>query len=364
MLPPVALRSLPALAMVAALALAPSTARAEESPAPAPAPSRARRALAVGAALVPGVIVRGAGHWVAHDRRTAKRLLVLEGVGLGLAAAGGLPLGVSGGAGETLPGLVLLLPGAGLLFTTIAADAWGAAGGACLAGTPAPPSALDVALGYTFVGDPRVPFANLATADAVLRHGRATSGASGWFGDGTWRVRGALGARLRGPRPGQHLPDISALDVEVSAAEERRADQGLRVATVEAGALARVDLARIGPSLRGTFATLGMGVGGERIRYTATAAADTSSLFTAHLGWGFVLGDGRARALEAELYYEHRRDTLAGGLTPPTSANGFVGYVGAAATAWRDRWGVSARVEVGSAYVLSFAARVRLPEMP
>ncbi|MBZ0234122.1 MAG: hypothetical protein K8M05_17460, partial [Deltaproteobacteria bacterium] len=147
-------------------------------------------------------------------------------------------------------------------------------------------------------------------------------------------------------------------------AEERRADQGVRVATGEVGVSARFDLVNIGPSLRGTFATIGAGLGAERIRYTAAGAADTSGLFSAHVGWGFVLGDGVTRALETELYYEHRRDTLAGGLTPPIAYNGFIGYVGAVTTAWRGRYGVSARIDVGSAYVLSLAAHVRLPELP
>lgn len=326
--------------------------------------SRTKRVVATSAAILPGLIVRGAGHWAIGERRTAKRLLVLEGVGLGLAALGGLPLGISGGADETLPGLVLLFPAAGLLFTTVAADAWGAAGGACIAGTPSPPPALEVAAGYTFVGDPRVPFANLATLDAHAWRGPVRAGASGWLGDGTWRARFDGGFRLRGPRPGERPDDTSAIDIVVAGAEERRTEQGLRVATGEVGAVARFDLVRIGPTLRGTFATIGMNVGGERIRYTASGVADTSSLFSGHVGWGFTLGDGRSRALETELYYEHRRDTLAGGLTLHLPYNGFVGYVGAVATGWRGRYGASARVDVGSAYVVSLAAHVRLRELP
>lgn len=355
-----------ALALAASTILATSTLAHAEQPEDPPPPTRARRALAAGAAIVPGVLVRGTGHWLVGERRTAKRLLVLEGVGLGLAALGGIPIGVTGGAEETLPGLVLLVPAVGLLFTSVAADVWGAAGGACIAGTPAPPPALDVAAGYTFVGDPHLPFANLATGAATVWRGPAHVRVSGWLGDGTWQARAVAGWRVHGPRPGERPHDTSALDVTAAAAEERRADQGLRVATGEVGARARFDLARIGPSLRGTFATLGIDLGAERIRYTlgGTGASDTSGLFSGHVGWGFALGDGAERALETELYYEHRRDTLAGGLTPPLAYNGFIGYVGAVTTAWRGRTGVSLRVDVGSAYVVSLAAHVRLPELP
>jgi hypothetical protein len=76
-----------------------------------------------------------------------------------------------------------------------------------------------------------------------------------------------------------------------------------------------------------------------------------------------VLGDGVARSLETELYYEHGRDTLAGGLTLRLPANGFIGYVGAVTTAWRGRYGASVRLDVGSAYVLALSARIRLPEL-
>jgi hypothetical protein len=190
------------------------------------------------------------------------------------------------------------------------------------------------------------------------------AGVAGWLGDGTWQARLRAGVRVHGPRPGEARDDTTSVDVTAAATEERRGEQGLRVAGSEVGVLARIDLAHVGPTLRGTFATIGLGFGAERIRYTATGAVDTSGLFSGHIGWGFALGDGRARALEAELYYEHRRDTLAGGLTPPLAYNGFIGYVGAVTTAWRGRYGASARVDVGSAYVVSLAAHVRLPELP
>jgi hypothetical protein len=338
-----------------------------ESVSPPRPPTRGRRVIATAAAILPGVIVRGSGHWLVDDRRTARRLLVIEGIGLGLAALGGIPLGISGGAEETLPGLALLVPATGLLVTTLAADIWGTAGGAGIAGTLAPPPALDVAAGYTFVGDPRVPFANLATVDATAWLGPAQLRASGWAGDAAWQARATAGVRVYGPRPrAAHAGDTSALDLTVSAAEERRAEQGLRIATGEAGVLARVDLARIGPTLHGTFATIGMGFGAERIRYTDSGAADTSGLMSARIGWGFVLGDmrGSARALETEIYYEHRRDTLAGGLTLHIPFNGFIGYLGVVTTAWQGRYGVSARIDAGSAYVATLAAHVRLPELP
>jgi hypothetical protein len=337
-----------ALVAVFAVALTvPSVARAEEPPAEAPPaedakppPSTARRALAITAAIV------------------------LEGIGLGLVAAGGLPIGLSGAAGETMPGLVLLLPGSALVFTTLAADVWGAAGGARLAGEPLAPDELQLALGYKMVGDPRVDFTNVATGDFDVRRTMILGSGSFWLGDGYWRVAGTAGVRLLGPRPGR-LPvsDGSSIDLTVTGAEESRSGDDYAVTTFDGGIRGRLDLFHVAPSLRGSFVRGGMGLGAERIRYTAVDAADVSGIVTAHFAWGFQVGDGHDRALEAELFYEHRRDTLAGGLTIPSSTNGFVGYFGATATGWRGLWGATATVEAGSAWIVSLAARYRIPEV-
>lgn len=356
-----------ALAAVLALALAaPVTARADEpAPAAPPPPSTARRALAITAAVVPGIVVRGAGHWTVRDRRAARRLLIIEGIGLGLAAAGAVPIALTGAAGETMPGLAVLVPGAGLLVGSLAADIWGAAGGAAVAGPPLAPHALELALGTAVLADPRVPFETLATAAVDVRRGAALGGVSGWVGDGAWQVGVSGGARVYGPRPGGPAPtDGTSLDLVLTAAEERRAAEDFTVTSFDAGVRARLDLFHVAPSLRGTFLRAGLGLGAERIRYPAVEVADVAGLFTGHFAWGFTLGDGRRHSLEAELIYEHRRDTLAGGVTLPSTTNGFIGYFGASATGWRDRWGASFDIEAGSAWVFSLTARYRMPELP
>lgn len=47
--------------------------------------------LPAAAALLPGLVLHGAGHWLAGDRATAWRLLAAQGTGLGLLAVGGAP---------------------------------------------------------------------------------------------------------------------------------------------------------------------------------------------------------------------------------------------------------------------------------
>src|SRR5689334_22760874 len=48
-----------------------------------------RRALAISGSVVPGVLVHGSGSWLAGNSRTGWDLFALQGVGLGLFAAGG-----------------------------------------------------------------------------------------------------------------------------------------------------------------------------------------------------------------------------------------------------------------------------------
>ena len=75
--------------------LEPDPERATE-PEREPEPGPVRRAVAIGASVVPGVVVHGSGHWVAGRPRAARRLLLLEGIGLGAFLGGGLTLVLTG----------------------------------------------------------------------------------------------------------------------------------------------------------------------------------------------------------------------------------------------------------------------------
>ncbi len=350
-----------ALGVVLALA-APASVWADDPPVATPAPGAAaptagRRALAVAAAIVPGVIVRGAGAWVVGDRPTARRLLYVELLGLGLAAAGGLPIGLSRGAEATMPGLVFAISGGALLLTSWAADIHVAAGGDRLGGRPARPAEVTAELGYTFVGDVHLPIEHLATGGAELRSGLARARLTGWLGDGAWRAQLGAGARLWRPRAPAGATDATGIELEAALAREGRDLAGYAITSGEVGVAGRLDLIRLAAPLAGSFASLAMGVGVERVHYDAVDVADLTSLFAGRIGWGLYLGDG---AGEVELYYQHRRDTLAGRITLPLSGNGFIGYVGGSVAGWRGPWGVVARLDVGSAYVASLALRWRL----
>lgn len=336
----------PALALAAAATMIAGPARADRD-----------RALAVGAAIVPGVIVHGSGHWVAGDRPTAKRLALAQLCGLGLAALGGLPIAISGGAPEMMPGLALLVPGGGLFLTSWFADLYGAAGGARLDGTPrTAPARVEIEAGYLVVTDARAGATHAATLAARGWIDRGHVAIAGWAGAGARELGGELGVRVLGGRPGREARDSTAVDVVAGALDRRFDADGIHTTTFTVAARARYDLARIAPSLAGSFTTLELGVGRERLRL-AHAPDDVSGVMLGRFGYGVGIGD----VAEVEVFYDHRHDALAGRLVLDAGVNGFVGHVGLRAAAYRGRWGVTGGVEVGAHWVARLAIAARLP---
>lgn len=330
--------------VVALLCCALAGPAAAEEPEPCPRP------LAVVASVVPGVLLHGSGHWVAGDKKTAKRLLTWQGIGMGLAALGGITIGVTGGAEEAMPGLVLLVPGGGLVVASWLADIYGAAVGSRIGGkAERDPPRVDVELGYAYAHDPQFAYSHLATMGATARLDRVRVGGTALYGEGLWRARGEAAFRV-----------IDELGVMVAGSDQRYDDDRFASSTIEAALEGRYELARIAPSLDGSFVTGQVGFGAERIRYDVPGMpVDWTSLFLGRFSFGIHLGDGGARHAEVEAYYDHRRDQLTGGLLLPSGANGFVGHLGVIATGYRGRWGLTGGVDVGSAWVARLGLKVR-----
>jgi hypothetical protein len=65
-------------------------------------------ALATAAAVFPGILIHGIGHRVGGDRRTARRLLIIEGIALGGMVVSGAALGLSGASRRLSLPVILL----------------------------------------------------------------------------------------------------------------------------------------------------------------------------------------------------------------------------------------------------------------
>src|SRR5262245_11756703 len=118
---------------VPAAPTATATSRHACTRAPAPASnaslvtlSAPRRALAIGAAVVPGVVLHGAGHFAAGDTRSGLRLLAIGGAGAGLAAGSVAGLAITGASRHfAIPLVLSTITGAGFFMLTALADLYG-----------------------------------------------------------------------------------------------------------------------------------------------------------------------------------------------------------------------------------------------
>jgi len=328
--------------------------RADEiAPRSRPAPSTLRRVVAVGAAIVPGVLVRGAGSYVVGERRTAKRLLELGAIGLAAGAIGGAAVGGSGGSPYFIwPAVPVAVLGGGLLVPSWFADIWVAAGAERVRGGPraAPPWSIE--LSTTGLRDPyraRV----LPGAAATVELGRLGLGASALLDAGGASRTGGVEARwhiLGAPATGGPIEDGSRLYARAAARYHHDDPDDLALATAELEVVLRGELRHVDPRLAGLFLELATGAGVERAGY-ARGAHDLGAILLARFAWGAYLG----RRGEAALFYDHRRDDLAGGLYA-WRASGFVGSVGARAqAAIAGPWAVRGELQVGNAWVGTLA---------
>ncbi len=126
-------------------------------------------------------------------------------------------------------------------------------------------------------------------------------------------------------------------------------------------------MARLGDTLAGSFAELSLGLGAELTSYDHPGAgSDLGELLLARFAYGVSLGRPGGVRGEASLYYDHRRDTFTGGISPGTGpGSGFAGFVGADLLLYIGaRWGVRAGFEQGAARVAHLGLVMCLGEGP
>jgi hypothetical protein len=326
--------------------------------------SKRRRAAAIGAAVFPGLLAHGAGHFVLGERKATHRLLIAEGVGLGVATAGGVPLLLTGASRHyaAVP-IAMLVSGVGVFALSWAADLYGASGAA---GPRVPPTTapLELEVGYGHVQDPRFAYASFAVTAASIELGPVLLAPSVWIALDDDNQRARLESRYRFWRG----DDASRLEVGAAATHHRYHDDGFNVSTLEASVGGRLDMARVGSTMAGSFADFSVGIGSELTNYYAPAAgADLGEMLLVRFGYGVAIGcEGSPLRGEASLYYDHRRDTFTGGISPGTGpGSGFMGLVGVEGLLHLGpRWGARARFEQGSARVFSLGILTRFGDTP
>ncbi len=283
----------------------------------------------------------------------------MGGVGLASALVGGLPLYATYGSGKVVvPGVHLAVGGTGLIMASWWTDIWSAAGGDRLGGRPRALPGLAVELAALWQHDAYVGERALLAPAVEARRGRWAGRASGLIAvdggliGGRVDVEARPWAALTPLAPARHTG--SALAVRGALQLHGEDDQGFTLATGELSVRGRLALARLDPRLAGSFVELDEGLGLEVARYHAAGHTDVGAILLSRFAWGVYLPGGRG---EVSVFYDHRRDHLAGGF-PAGPAAGFFGSVGATADVVVARgWVALAQLEVGSATITTLGLR-------
>jgi hypothetical protein len=343
-------------------------ARAEDDCDDDPRPKKfATSALGTAAALVPGVLVHGSGHLVTGEKTTGLRLLALEGAGLGVLATGFIPIVFTGASRRLIgPAIALSASGAGLFVISFLADIYGVVAPAGGVGAPfriAP--TLQTSLGYRYVYDPVFSYRNFMVQEIDYRSGPWRVHPSAWFamGDTNSRVRAHFAYRLTGPLPERNPPsrDGSFLDLETAITRHTFTKERFATTTGEIAIAGRLDMGRLGPSLRGSFAEMSLGVALQAYSYRARGTtADVGELLLARFGYGMYVGWPGSPRSEIMIYYDHRHDDFAAGTKITGLGSGVIGHVGAEGRFFAsDHWGIAAETAIGSAYVMGLSILYR-----
>ncbi len=323
--------------------------------------ARAPKALAVGATIVPGVLVHGAGSWVDGDSETAMRLLEMEGAGLGLILAGGVPIALTGASRYIIgPAAAVTIVGFGLFTVSWVADVYAVTAPEGGWGRPRSVTPwLETEVGYRYVYDPRFDYRHLVVNRIDLRHGpfRLSPSAWGSMGANNTRLRLLGGYRVFGPMAtaSSRVSDGSALDLEAAGTRHGYGDDAFAIDTLELFVRSRTDLQRVAKPLEGSFLELGLGGAIQRYTYDLPGQSidsDLETMLLGRFGFGVYVGGPRAPDGEFLLYYDHRHDDYAAGLLSTLPLSGVAGHFGMDGRMFfDDNWGISAQGQIGSAFL-------------
>lgn len=329
------------------------------------------RALPAAAAVVPGLVLHGSGHFARGDRTTAYSLLKWEGVGVGALFGGAASLALTGASRHMVSLLALTsMAGAGLLATTWLADLYGVLAPPGGTGDPLRQLPwLQATAGVKWVNDPTLSGNVLVgtTFDVWARRWRLSPAA--WFatnGDAS-RLEGMAAYRFLGPVATGQAPSGSFVDVELGGYHHRYQESPklafpsrFRITGMEARLQTRLDLVTIAPTLRGAFVEGAAGVGIGAYRYPDVHATEANTILLGGFAFGIYIGKHAQRWAQLRVFYNHRHDDFVGGLKTYGLGSGALGYFGTDVRSFfSQHWGVVADASVGAAIVSTLSVIYR-----
>ncbi|HYO59103.1 hypothetical protein [Archangium sp.] len=320
-----------------------------------PVPQRPRfEVLPTVVSVVPGLLLHGLGPLVAGDTQTAMRHFLLEGSGLGLLLAGGVPIAMSGASRRVIgPLYTVTLAGVGLFSISTLSNLYAVVAPAFPPGeVPRRLPPLELEVGYQHVADPAFSYRHFVSVGALARleRVRLEAGAKLSPDEGNLRVRVGGAYRLMGaPEGARGGEDGTALDLEAAAIAHRYPTEDFTLGGGELFLRGRYDMARFSPRMAGSFAEMGVGFAVQRYIYAGPVDDILFEQLLFTFGYGVYLGRGGPFRGEALLYYDHRKDDFPGGIKAGGGVPGYFGLRGRVLLT--KRWGVSADMQAGSALV-------------
>jgi hypothetical protein len=334
-------------------------------PAPPEAvPAYRPRLLPVAAAIVPGALIHGSGHFVAGDHQTARRLLATESIGLTMVLGGIAGLSFTGASRKTVAPFILLTgAGVGTMTITGLSDLYGVLAPPAGWGGPERPVATTVRLGGLYVHNPTLPYRWIAGGSLEAWSGGLRVAPAFYSNlDGqTLRTDLRVSYRVRGARPTDPFPTPNHVDVSLGLFHhrERRAPAAFDMTVGDVMASGRLGLGGWLPSLTGSFAegAAGASIGGYH--YGGGGALESAEALLFRFGFGVYFGaPGAPRRGELLLVYDHRHDGFAGGTKMSGLGSGATGNAGAEGhVMFTRRWGVGMELKAGSAYLAGLHLR-------
>ena len=331
--------------------------------------------LPIAAAVVPGLVLHGSGHFVAGERATAYRLVRAQALGAGLIAVGLGTLVVTGSSPRTIePAIWSVSAGVGLFGMSWVADLYGVL--ASPGGVGAPLRVLPVVearVGGRYVADPTIVGGAFLGPALDVRLGRWRLSPGAWLavdGNDVARYEAAVAYRIVGPRAGMNAiaaEDGSFVDVVAGGVHHRYQEDvaaplvaAYDTTTFSLHAEGRLDLGRWAATLTGAFVDAALGAGVGAYHYPAASTTEPTSVLLGGFGFGLYLGRRAARWGEARAFYDHRHDDFAGGFKMKGLGSGPAGHFGVEGRAYvTERWGVRGEVQVGSAWVAGLSLLYR-----
>lgn len=318
---------------------------------------RARQRAAPVVSASSGLLVGGVGHFTACEPRTARRLLGAEAIGLGGVLLGGGGLVATGASRRTVaPFAAIAILGFGTYALGWLSDLYGSINRGRNVGAPARTARYELGLGYRYVHDPQFDYRNMLRLDGEGWLGNTRIFGQAWLAldDDNQRYSLGISQRLLGHDRGSSLTMQTAMHVH------RFGGDGFQSIAFDLLLRGRLDLSRIGHTLAGSFVEADLGFAMQGFGYSATGGGvseDWNGMLLARVGYGFFLGASG----ELLVYYDHRRDDFAGGLSLDSVASGALGHIGVAGRGYLGdgHWGLAAELEYGAAVIVGVSVLYR-----